>query len=149
MNLETRQAYSEVNKFLDLVGESLSSQIPINLKNFFKREMDKNYIPIINSNQPISEQNLKRKTITIISGLNLQYWCKNEEKKQKLRSVYHENGMKYQEEQNEKYNVDNLFKHKNTETIIKNGTEKSMIVYDEYPLHKRIFMKIKAFFSRR
>ena len=48
MNIETRQAYSEVNKFLELIGEEMSNKIPLKLRNFFKREMDKNYIPVIN-----------------------------------------------------------------------------------------------------
>ena len=73
MNIETRQAYSEVNKFLELIGEEMSNKIPIKLRKFFEREMDKNYIPTINTNIPIKEQNLKRKTIAIIASLNLQY----------------------------------------------------------------------------
>ena len=37
MNIETRQAYSEVNKFLELIGEEMSNQIPLKLRKFFKR----------------------------------------------------------------------------------------------------------------
>ena len=73
MNIETRQAYSEVNNFLELIGEEMANKIPLKLRNFFKREMDKNYNPIINTQKPIKEQNLKRKTIAIIAGLNLEY----------------------------------------------------------------------------
>ena len=47
MNIETRQAYSEVNKFLELIGEEMSNKIPVKLRKFFEREMDKNYIPTI------------------------------------------------------------------------------------------------------
>lgn len=90
MDIETRQSYSEVNKFLEVIGEEMSNKIPLKLRNFFKREMDKNYIPTININTPIKEQKLKRKTIAIIAGLNLQYWCK-EERKKELLEIYYNN----------------------------------------------------------
>ena len=109
MNIETRQAYSEVNKFLELIGEKMTNKIPLKLRNFFKHEMDQNYIPTINTNIPIKEQNLKRKTIAIIAGLNLQYWCK-EDRKQELLEIYFNNEKKYQEELREKYNPDDIFK---------------------------------------
>ena len=35
MNIETRQAYSEVNMFLELIGEEMSNQIPLKLRKFF------------------------------------------------------------------------------------------------------------------
>ncbi len=115
MNIETRQAYSEVNKFLELIGEEMSNKIPVKLRKFFEREMDKNYIPTINTNIPIKEQNLKRKTIAIIASLNLQYWCK-EDKKQELLEIYSNNVKKYQEDLREKYNPDDIFKtEKNNE----------------------------------
>lgn len=44
--------------------------------------------------------------------LNLQYWCKDENEKERLKSVYAENKRKYQDELREKYNPDNLFKNK-------------------------------------
>ncbi len=113
MNVETRQAYSEVNKFLELIGEERSNQIPLKLRRFFKREMDKNYIPTIDIKIPIKEQNLKRKTIAIIAGLNLQYWCEDE-KKELLLEVYSNNGKKYQKALQEKYNPDSIFKKTNT-----------------------------------
>ena len=40
----------------------------------------------------------------------IQYWYKDESKKQKLLEVLDENERKYQEELREKYNPDNIFK---------------------------------------
>ena len=88
MNLETRQAYTEVNMFLDLIGKELAEEIPIKLREFFKREMDKSYIPMINADKPMTEQGLKRKTIAIIAGLNIHYWCKDSEEKKELLEIY-------------------------------------------------------------
>ena len=126
MDIETRQAYSEVNRILELISEEMSNKIPLKLKNFFKREMDKNYIPTIDANIPIKEQNLKRKTIAIILGLNLQYWCKDEERKKELLKVYSNNEKKYQENLRKKYNPDDVFKKEknNVEEVLQNNSNK-------------------------
>lgn len=121
MNLETRQAYAEVNMFLDLIGGELAEEIPIKLREFFKREMDRSYIPQINPNTPMTEQELKRKTISIIAVLNINYWCKDPEKKKELLEIYSNNEKRYQEELREKYNSDNIFKNKKEITDIGNG----------------------------
>ena len=95
MNIETRQAYSEVNSFLEILDRENYNKIPRKLRNYFKREMDQNYIPKIDPKIPIKNQNLKRKTIAIISGLNLKYWC-SEEKRRKLLEIYSNNEIEYQ-----------------------------------------------------
>ena len=149
MNIETRHAYSEVNKFLELIGEEMKNKIPLKLRNFFKREMDKNYIPTINTHIPIKEQNLKRKTIVIITGLNLQYWCK-EERKQELLEKYSNNEKKYQEELREKYNPDDIFK-KSTKSAEEDGVlaeNMQLCVVEEARWYKKIFEKIIKIFIK-
>ena len=94
MNIETRQAYSEVDSFLEILDRESYNKIPKRLRNYFKREMDKNYIPKIDPKIPIKNQNLKRKTIAILAGLNLQYWC-SEEKRKVLLEIYSDNEIKY------------------------------------------------------
>lgn len=147
MNIETRQAYSEVNKFLELIGEEMSNKIPVKLRKFFEREMDKNYIPTINTNIPIKEQNLKRKTIAIIASLNLQYWCK-EDKKQELIEIYSNNEKKYQEDLKEKYNPDNIFKKRTQESVIeeKNIEKEFALVEYKESIFKKLINKIKNIF---
>ena len=147
MNIETRQAYSEVNKFLELIGEEMANKIPLKLRNFFKREMDKNYNPIINTQKPIKEQNLKRKTIAIIAGLNLQYWCK-EDNKQQLLEIYSNNEKKYQEQQYEKYNPDNIFKKYAKENTIEEKNIENEVALVEYKesVFKKLINKIKNIF---
>ena len=148
MNIETRQAYSEVNMFLELIGEEMSNQIPLKLRKFFKREMDKNYIPTIDTKIPIKEQRLKRKTIAIIAGLNLQYWCKDEERKKELLEVYSNNEKKYQEELREKYNPDNIFKKRTQENTIEEKNIENEFALVEYKesIFKKLINKIKNIF---
>ena len=150
MNLETRQAYSEVNSFLEIIGEDMKNKIPLKLRNFFKREMDKNYIPKFNTNISIKEQNLKRKTIAIISGLNLQYWC-NEERKQELLKIYSDNERKYQEELHIKYNPNNIFKNnkENKEESMFSSENTQLIVVEEVRWYKKIIIKLTNLFKKK
>lgn len=150
MNIETRQTYSEVNAFLQLIDSNMSNKIPKKLKNFFKREMDKKYQPVLKKNIPLKKQNLRRKTIAIISSLYLQYWCTDMSKKEELLKTYKNNEIKYQEQLREKYNPDMLFKNKrnydnNNNEKAENNTQ--MIVIDKDNIFTRFIKKIKLFFK--
>lgn len=87
----------------------------LHLREFFKKEKDNNYHKGINPNISIKEQNLKKETLALIALLNLQYWCKDEKEKERLKQVYANNENKYQEELRKKYNPDNIFKNTNIE----------------------------------
>lgn len=95
VSINTRQVYSEIDEFLGLLSNEQRNKIPPKLREFFKEEKDQNYKKGINSNIPIKNQNLKEETLGIIALLNLQYWCKNEQEKDRLKEVYSQNEKKY------------------------------------------------------
>ncbi|MCL2354656.1 MAG: hypothetical protein FWC68_02005 [Oscillospiraceae bacterium] len=156
VNTETRQAYSEVNTILNLIGNKYTDKIPSKIRDVFAREMDTEYVPEIDINKPVKEQNLKRKTIAIISALNLQYWCEDEAKKQELKEAYKQNGIKHEQELREKYNPDNIFKNKTETTVgafredepVRNTLCALPTTIEPLPLYKRILNKIKGIFKR-
>ena len=156
LSINTRQAYSEVDEFLGLVTEEEKNQIPKKLRDFFREEKDIDYHKNIDPNIPIKEQNLKEETLAIIALLMIQYWYKDESKKQKLLKVLDENERKYQEELREKYNPDNIFKNKNDnntfdEAVPENeeiSVEMQIVEYKE-PIFKRIVNKILEFLHLR
>ena len=156
LSINTRQAYSEVDEFLGLVTEEEKNQIPKKLRDFFREEKDINYHRNIDPNIPIKEQNLKEETLAIIALLMIQYWYKDESKKQKLLEVLDENERKYQEELREKYNPDNIFKNKNDNNTFDEDIPKNeetsigmqMVEYKE-PIFKRIVNKILEFLHVR
>jgi len=156
LSINTRQAYSEVDEFLGLVTEEEKNQIPKKLRDFFREEKDINYHKNINPNIPIKEQNLKEETLAIIALLMIQYWYKDESKKQKLLEVLDENERKYQEELREKYNPDNIFKNKNQNNTFDEAVPKNeeisvgmQIVEYKEPIFKRIANKILEFLHIR
>lgn len=147
MSHSQRQAYSEIDEFLDLITEEERNQIPLKLREFFKNEKDKDYHKGINSDIPMKDQNLKSETLALIALLNLQYWCKDEDEKERLKKIYADNEKKYQDEMREKYNPDNIFKNKNNESDKNNNDEKNqqLIEYKE-SIFKKIFAKFLKFF---
>ena len=156
LSINTRQAYSEVDEFLGLVTEEEKNQIPKKLRDFFREEKDIDYHKNIDPNIPIKEQNLKEETLAIIALLMIQYWYKDENKKQKLLEVLDENERKYQEELREKYNPENIFKNKNDNNTFDEAVPEDeeisvgmQIVEYKEPIFKRIVNKILEFLHIR
>mgnify|MGYP003096730303 CR=1 FL=1 len=146
LSINTRQAYSEVDEFLGLVTEEEKNQIPKKLRNFFREERDINYHKNIDPSIPIKEQNLKEETLSIIALLMLQYWYKDEDKKQRLLEILDENERKYQEELREKYNPDDLFNKDNKikkDSVANQNT--SIIEYKDENSFKKLLNKIMKF----
>lgn len=149
VSINTRKAYSEIDEFLGLLNDEQRNKIPQKLREFFKEEKDTTYIKGINPEVPIKNQNLKEETLGIIALLNLQYWCEDENEKQRLKEVYAKNEKVYQEMLQVAFNPDDIFKKK-TQTIEKKQEEvenKQIVAYKETFI-KRIINKIKSFFKR-
>lgn len=144
------KAYAEVDEILSLMEDRYVEKIPKKMRELFKNERLDGYVPTINSKIPLDEQNLQRKTLSILAMLNLNYWCEDEKEKKELLELYAENDKKREEELREKYNSDNLFKKK--EPIIKEEEIKQentqLIEYKEQNLFKRILTKIMSFFKK-
>lgn len=147
ISISTRQAYSEIDEFLDLLSPERRNKIPQKLQQLFKNEKDKNYIKGINPNVSIKEQALKEETLSIIALLNLQYWCDNAAEKERLEKIYADNEKKYQDMLQEKYNPDNLFKNKQSQNLVENTEEISLVPIKEKNFILKLFDKIKNMFK--
>ena len=75
-------AYAEVDEILNLLEDEYREKVPENIRNFFKKERNKEYISNINPDKPLMEQNLRKETIVLLGILNLNYWCNSEEEKE-------------------------------------------------------------------
>lgn len=148
MILDTMMAYSEVYKILNLLDEEYRRRVPDKVRTFFDEERLKDYEPEINTDTPLTEQNLKRETIVLLAILNLNYWCDTPEEKQEILDEL-SNNEKEKQELLEKYNPDNLFKNKqqniNDETI-QAGNE--LVVYKKTNFITKLLNKIKQLFKK-
>lgn len=141
VKVSTKQAYAEIDEFLELLDEQTRNEVPIKLRQLFKEEKDKEYHKQINLDIPIKEQNLKSETLALIALLNLQYWCKDENEKERLKQVYSNNENKYQKELEEKYSVDNIFKN-NKEMV-------ALVEVKEEKWYKKIILFLTKLFTGR
>lgn len=145
LSVNTRQAYTEIDNFIELLDEYNRNKVPKQLREYFKKEKDDTYTKTINPNMSIKEQNLKEETLALIAVLNLQYWCEDENEKQRLRKIYSDNEIKHQEKLREMYNPDDVFKRKDREINyeLNNTTDELSIVEYKESVLKRIIGKIK------
>ena len=147
VSVRTRQAYSEIDEFLGLLNDEQKNKIPQKLREFFREEKDENYIKGINPTVPIKNQNLKEETLGTIALLNLQYWCEDENEKQRLKEVYAKNEKVYQEMLQAAFNPDDIFKKKTHHIENEQVENTQMVVYKESFIQK-IIGKIKKIFFR-
>ena len=142
---ETKLAYAEIDAILELLEDEYAQRVPQKIREFFKDEKDKDYTPIIKADISLLEQNLKRETFSILTILELNYWCDSQEEKEELLKELKENDEDYQKELYEKYNPENIFKNKETNQQKQNF---SLVEYKGRNFIRKILDKIKKLFKR-
>lgn len=144
MNNDIASAYSEIDEILSKMEDRYVNKIPDKIRELIKKEKNNNYHPNIEFSEEILDNKLQRKTIAILAWLNLNYWCDDEEEKEKLIAIYHENDIIKDRELREKYNPDNLFKRKTKEE----KTENVAIIEHKESTFAKILHRIKRFFYK-
>lgn len=148
MEKESQLAYAEVDAILNMLETEAVEKIPLKVREFFKNEKDKKYIPKFSENFfDIDNIELMRETICLLTILNINYWCETEEEKQLILNKLEDNDRIKEEELRERYNPDNIFKNKVNENI--NSESVALIEYKERSIIKRVFDKIFRFLKRR
>ncbi len=140
--VNTKEIYSEVYSILNLLGDKYINSLPKSLYNMIKTEKMNTYNPSYDGTIPLTKQNIKKESLSMIALFHINYWCESNLDKEELRKIFNENESKYQDELREKYNPDNLFKRNTQEKYIQQDNV-SMIEYKE-----SIFTKIKNWFKR-
>lgn len=151
MEKESQLAYAEVDAILDMLETEAVEKIPLKVREFFKKEKDKNYIPKISEDfSDIDNIELMRETICLLTILDINYWCETEEEKQLILNKLKDNDRIKEEELRERYNPDNIFKRKDkeNENININPENVALIEYKEKSIFKKILNKIIKFLRR-
>lgn len=136
MENELAQAYSEVYEILKYIPIAYLNKIPKDVLNIFKTKRDKNFKVNINPNLPLEDQKLHRKTLILLSVLNLDYWCEAEEREEILNIYW----------KNEKESYVLLDEENNL--MPNSSSNTSLILYQEEGFIERIWNKLKSFFKR-
>lgn len=140
METVLKNAYTEVNQILNLLGDKYKNKVPKELIDLFEEKQNLEYKTNINRNTKVENMKISRTALIIVSILNLKYWATYEEK-EKLQKIYNYNEEKFQEKINIYKDKDWLKKQKNNKnnTIVE---EKSITVQTKIS----IVEKIKNFF---
>ena len=146
MKQSTMEAYAEVDTILNFMDKEYISEIPEKLRNMFSEKKAKDYIKNIVPSKPLEEQELKDETLSILAVLNYNYWCKDENEKEKLLKLYTDNEKKYQEILQQKFNQDEIFKKNKEENQTKDATNQMQMIEYKEPFIKRLINKIRSFF---
>ena len=143
--LDNMMAYSEIYEILNLMEDEDKERVPQEVRDFFEEQRMKEYKPKIRTDIPLTEQNLRRETVVLLTILVINYWCDSEEEKQSFIDELGKNE-KIKMKLQEKYNPDNLFKNrkKTKEDIVMEQVENvEMIQYKE-----NLFTKLKKWFEK-
>ena len=143
--LDDMMAYSEIFEILSLMEEEDKEKVPQEVRDFFEEQRMKEYKPKIRTDIPLTEQNLRRETVVLLTILVINYWCDSKEEKQSFINELEKNE-KVKKELQEKYNPDNLFKNrkKTKEDVVMEQIENvGMIKYKE-----NIITKLKEWFRK-
>ena len=144
MSDKTKKVYSEVYAFLNIISEEDRNKVPKKLKEMIEEEREKEYTPSYTFEIPIEEQEISDEAIAMIALLHLNYWCEDENEKERLNEIFNENEKKYQDELREKYNPDNLFKNKKYKEEQLSEEQTNSVAMVEYK--ETIFRKLKEWF---
>ena len=145
------RAYSEVYEFINIIGDDYINEIPAKIYNVIENNREKEYNPKIKTVDEMLEYEFSTEALALIAALNLQYWCKDKNIKEKYINEYNQNEQKEERLLNEKYSYENLFKNRSKLNIEhdeeKSQETKELVVYKENILRK-IFQKIKKIFNK-
>ena len=143
---ETELAYAEVDAILELLEDEYVNRIPAQVREFFKKEKNKEYILNIISDIGLDGQKIKAETISLLTLLQINYLCDSEEERKEILKELQENDRLKEEELREKYNPDNIFKNRNNK--LEKEENVAMVEYKEPSFIRRILDRIKILFKR-
>lgn len=101
-------AFAEVYEILKIMDEKDLKKIPDSFKNFIKESKSNDYIPKINKNIPLHEQDLKQETLAICALIYREYLVSSE-KREELNLKDKENLIQIEKDLRKKYNPNKIF----------------------------------------
>ncbi len=142
--MEYEKCLVELNEVLYHLPTGELSKIPHEIIENIRRKMDKNYVWKYDTSKELKEQNLNRKTIILLSYLNMEFLLNKEQKE--LMNEFHEcNEKKVEKDKNNKYKTDNLFKNnKINDNYVDDKNNNTMLIkVEEEKWYQKIFKFIK------
>ena len=147
--MEYTKCIVELDEILNYLLLENLEKIPLEIRNSIKEHKDKEYIWKYDETKELKEQKLDRKTIAMLSYLNMEYLL-NKEQKEYMQNLHKLNEQKIEKEKQKKYNPDSLFKNRKSDTIQEIETINENVAMVEYKesVYKKFLNKIKMLFRK-
>ena len=147
VNERYSKAMAETLHYLKGIRQNDIKKIPNKFMQFLEENALQNYECNFDHTKPLKDLKLMDETRGLISMICLNYWCENEEEKNNFIKHLNENEIRYQEELREKYNVDDIFKKKESVTTIEPINENILPIESEKTnILKKMLKFIMKFF---
>ena len=151
--LEYEKCLVELNEILKHLKDEDVEKIPYEIRKSIEKEKDNKYNWSYDESKSLDEQNINRKTIAMLSYLNMEYLLNKEQKK--LMEEFHRSNEKMNEKENFQKNIKNLdkkekindFNHENK--VKENYSNVQMVIKKEEKWYKKVFKAIIAFFTEK
>lgn len=141
--MEDKKILTEVYEIIKHLSSENFNKIPSNVINLIKENKDENYIWKYDVTKSLTEQNISRDAVAVLSYINMEYLL-NDKQREFIENLHKQNEERIEQIKREKYNSDTLFKNK-TKNINK---DTALIEYPKEKWYKRLITRIYNLFKR-
>lgn len=144
MKNSSNMVYNEVLEVLKYASKDEYEKIPKEKIEYYKQNKDETYEYTFNSNNT----SISNKACILLVKLYLNYIASEKEREEIINDLK-ENSKLVEQEKNESYNPDELFKNQYKELKQCEDNNTQLIQYVELKWYKKIWNKIKNIFSKK
>ena len=145
MSNNNARAFSEVDSILNCLNSDYINMLPKEIIDLIKKNKDDSYQPKYTLSKEICEQKISILALSIITWLNLKYWCNIEDKSEILK-ILENNEKKYQNEMKIK---ENLIFNADEKKIDAQKSESISLVTPPKNVFLNFWNKIINFFTKK
>lgn len=142
--MEQEKCLVELDEILKHLDSKYLDKIPIDIRNSISEGKNRKYNWTYDENKKLNEQKINRKTIAMLSYLNMEYLL-NDEQKELMKEIHYQNEKKFNLSKQNNNNISNL-ENKEIEHHIENATQVNMLVKTQ---PTKWYEKIMNFFKSR
>lgn len=145
MTEKEQRVYSEVYEILKNIRKEYIDKLPKEVYDNIERNRDDEYIPKIDKDKTLDEQDIMNETKDVIASLRLEYWCKNEIEREEFIKLLKRNEEEYQFVLDSMMvSADSIFNHNDFNNSTKNTVSKApnITVYKKEGIFQRILKKM-------
>lgn len=145
--MEDEKCLVELDEILKYLDKQELEKIPYDIRKSINEKKDKNYIWKYDESKELKNQNINRKTIAMLSYLNMEYLL-NEEEKRLMENLHKFNEEKLENIKKQKFKVDNIFENKAGNFDKKTNEEIQLIKIQNQRWYERFVAIVRSFFRK-